>query len=86
MIEVGAGCGLTSIYGALRGANVTITDMDIGAKNKYNVYDADDGCHLCLLRMAVPNRTLTFTPHSDRHPDLRTRTWWGLKIGGVGDE
>ncbi|CAM9988676.1 unnamed protein product [Laminaria digitata] len=28
MIEVGAGCGLTSIYGALRGANVTITDMD----------------------------------------------------------
>ena len=34
MIEVGAGCGLTSIYGALRGANVTITDMDIGVEDK----------------------------------------------------
>lgn len=30
VIEVGAGCGLTSIYAALRGAEVTITDMDIG--------------------------------------------------------
>eukprot|EP00903_Cladosiphon_okamuranus_P019209 g17663.t1 len=29
VIEVGAGCGLTSIYAVLRGANVTITDMDI---------------------------------------------------------
>ncbi|CAM9946684.1 unnamed protein product [Ascophyllum nodosum] len=29
VIEVGAGCGLTSIYAALRGADVTITDMDI---------------------------------------------------------
>ncbi|CAM9365445.1 unnamed protein product, partial [Choristocarpus tenellus] len=28
VIEVGAGCGLTSIYAALRGANVVITDMD----------------------------------------------------------
>ncbi|CAM9745881.1 unnamed protein product [Ectocarpus sp. 6 AP-2014] len=28
VIEVGAGCGLTSIYTALRGADVTITDMD----------------------------------------------------------
>jgi predicted nicotinamide N-methyase len=27
IIEVGAGCGLTSIYAALRGANVTLTDM-----------------------------------------------------------
>lgn len=30
IIEVGAGCGLTSIYAALRGADVTITDMDVG--------------------------------------------------------
>lgn len=30
VIEVGAGCGLTSIYAALRGADVTITDMDTG--------------------------------------------------------
>lgn len=30
VIEVGAGCGLTSIYAAMRGAHVTITDMDIG--------------------------------------------------------
>ncbi|CAN0265646.1 unnamed protein product [Pylaiella littoralis] len=30
VIEVGAGCGLTSIYAALRGADVTITDMDPG--------------------------------------------------------
>ncbi|CAM9505229.1 unnamed protein product [Sphacelaria rigidula] len=29
VIEVGAGCGLTSIYAAMRGADVTITDMDI---------------------------------------------------------
>eukprot|EP00752_Nemacystus_decipiens_P008253 g7380.t1 len=28
VIEVGAGCGLTSIYAVLRGADVTITDMD----------------------------------------------------------
>jgi predicted nicotinamide N-methyase len=27
IIEVGAGCGLTSIYAALRGADVTLTDM-----------------------------------------------------------
>lgn len=32
VIELGAGCGLTSIYAALRGADVTITDMDIGEK------------------------------------------------------
>lgn len=30
VIEVGAGCGLTSIYAVLRGADVTITDMDTG--------------------------------------------------------
>eukprot|EP00611_Tribonema_gayanum_P028868 TRINITY_DN7559_c0_g1_i3.p1 TRINITY_DN7559_c0_g1~~TRINITY_DN7559_c0_g1_i3.p1 ORF type:complete len:195 (-),score=28.55 TRINITY_DN7559_c0_g1_i3:70-654(-) len=28
IIEVGAGCGLTSIYAALRGAKVVLTDMD----------------------------------------------------------
>lgn len=32
IIEVGAGCGLTSIYLAIRGAEVTITDMDIGKR------------------------------------------------------
>lgn len=35
VIEVGAGCGLTSIYAALRGADVTITDMDIGENGIY---------------------------------------------------
>lgn len=30
VIEVGAGCGLTSIYATLRGADVTITDIDTG--------------------------------------------------------
>lgn len=37
VIEVGAGCGLTSIYAALRGADVTITDMDIGESGKCGV-------------------------------------------------
>ncbi|CAM9505459.1 unnamed protein product [Ectocarpus sp. 13 AM-2016] len=35
VIEVGAGCGLTSIYTALRGADVTITDMDPGQLHRY---------------------------------------------------
>lgn len=30
VVEVGAGCGLTSVLLALLGADVTITDMDIG--------------------------------------------------------
>ena len=30
VVEVGAGCGLTSILLALLGADVTITDMDTG--------------------------------------------------------
>ncbi len=41
VIEVGAGCGLTSIYATLRGADVTITDMDTGGWERDGAADAE---------------------------------------------